>query len=151
MVARLLARLRRDRRAVSTIELGLLAPVLALFIAGIVDLSQGLAQRFAMQQAVNRGLELLAARPLEADKNDDDVDFSYITTEAASAAGVPTSQVRVRRWLQCDDQAMTTYDSSCASGQDQSRYLELEIDKTFRGSFFVSQFTMTATGTVRIQ
>ena len=56
-------KLRGDERGVSVVELGLVAPVLALMIAGIIDLSQGLAQRFAMQQAVNRSLELVLAVP----------------------------------------------------------------------------------------
>ena len=74
-----------DERGVSVIELGLVAPVVALFIAGIIDLSQGLAQRFAMQQAVNRSLELLLVEPLEEDVGEDQVDYDHIVAQAATA------------------------------------------------------------------
>ncbi|HWT12408.1 MAG TPA: TadE/TadG family type IV pilus assembly protein [Allosphingosinicella sp.] len=140
-----------EERGVSTIELGLIAPVLALFVAGIVDLSQGLAQRFTMQQAVNRSLELLVVRPPEGGADDDDVNYDYLKTEAAAAAGVPVEQVSVERWLQCNEERMDDYNDSCDTGEDSARYLELRIQKAFRGSFFVGQITITAEGAMRIQ
>ena len=146
-----LRRIGGDERGVSVVELGLVAPVVALFIAGIIDLSQGLAQRFAMQQAVNRSLELLLVRPLELEGSEDDIDYSPIVAEAASAAQVDEDDVSVDLWLQCDDTRRPNFDDSCASGEDSARYFSLRIDKPFTGSFFVGEVDLFATGVMRIQ
>ena len=146
-----LKRLGGDERGVSVVELGLIAPVVALFIAGIIDLSQGLAQRFAMQQAVNRSLELLLAQPPEGDADEDDVDFTYIAEEAAEVAGVDVEAVTLDRWLQCDEERMPNYTDDCEEGEDSARYLSLRIDKPFTGSFFVGEIDLFATGVMRIQ
>lgn len=148
---RIIRRLGRDERGLSVVELGLVAPVLALFIAGIIDLSQGLAQRFTMQQAINHALELALAQPPETDLDDDEVDFSYIVAEAAAGAGVDEEDVALDRWLQCDDQRMPNFTDSCASGEDSARYVSLEIEKPFTGNFFVGEITITANGAMRFQ
>src|SRR5688500_450649 len=109
----ILKRLRGDERGVSVIELGLVAPVVALFIAGIIDLSQGLAQRFQMQQAVNRTLELVLSHPPEADADENEVDYSFIAAEAAAVAGVEEDQVTITTWLQCNDERMDDYTANC--------------------------------------
>jgi Flp pilus assembly pilin Flp len=140
-----------DERGVSVIELGLIAPVVALFIAGIIDLSQGLAQRFAMQQAVNRSLELLLVEPLEEDVGEDEVDYDHIVDQAAAAADVPEDDVTVDLWLQCNDVRMDNYNDSCAAGEDSARYFSLRIDKPFTGNFFVGEVDLFATGVMRIQ
>src|SRR5688500_15041483 len=142
----ILKRLRGDERGVSVIELGLIAPVVALFIAGIIDLSMGLAQRFQMQQAVNRSLELLITHPPEADADEADADYDYIAAEAAAVAGVEEDQVTIGRWLQCDEERMPNYTDECdvdtdgdevidpEEDRDSARYLSLRIDKPFSGS-----------------
>lgn len=151
----LFKRLRRDERGLSVIELGLVAPVLALLIGGIVDLSQGLAQRFAMQKAVNGSLELLLAHRLEDDTATTDANlrtaYAYLIEHAADAAGVGEDDVEIARWLQCDDVVMTQYATMCPAGQDQARYISLTVEKGFDGQFFVGDMTMTATGVMRIQ
>ena len=97
-----LRRLARDEKGVSAIELGVLMPVLVVLVTGIIDLSQGLSERFKMQQAVNRGLEMVQARPPQLDAEDGDIDFDYIRQQAATGAGVPLSKVTLNRWLECD-------------------------------------------------
>ena len=146
-----LRRVARDERGLSIVELGLVAPVLTLFIAGIIDLSMGLAQRFAMQQAVNQSLELVMARPPELDVNDDELDFSYIKAAAASAAGVSEDNVDLDWWLQCEEERMPEFDDVCDTGQDSARYLSVEVEKPFTGNFFVGNTTIVVDGTVRIQ
>ena len=146
-----LRRMARDERGLSVVELGLVAPVLTLFVAGIIDLSMGLAQRFAMQQAVNQSLELVMARPPEIDLNEDEPDFAYVKAAAASAAGVTEEQVDLDWWLQCDEERMPEFDDLCDTGQDSARYLSVEVEKPFSGNFFVGDTTIVVDGTVRIQ
>ena len=146
-----LRRLGRDERGLSVVELGLVAPVLTLFVAGIIDLSMGLAQRFALQQAVNQSLELVMARPPAINTNEDEMDFSYVSAAAAASAGVDEEDVDLDWWLQCDDERMPEFDDFCDSGEDSARYLSVQVEKPFTGNFFVGETTITATGTVRIQ
>ena len=148
--ARLLARLRRDECGASLIEFGLLAPVLALLLGGMIDLSEGLSERFKIQQAVNRSLEQVLAMPPQADFNKKDVDYNFLVTEAQNAAG-STATVTLTKWLECDGTKQSSWDGACAQGQDTARYVHLQVVKTFNGFFFMRSRQMTATGAVRVQ
>jgi Flp pilus assembly protein TadG len=150
-LAPLLAHLRRDERGASLIEFGIMAPVLALLVGGVIDLSEGLSERYKIQQAVTRSLEQLQVQPAQADYNKSDVDYTYLQTEAATAAGVPTSQVTLTKWLMCDGVKQSSWTGSCQTGQDTARYVHLQIVKTFSGFFFMKSKQMTATGAVRVQ
>ena len=150
--------LHRDERGASLIEFGFLAPVLALMVGGIIDLSQGIAARFALQQAVNRSLEIVQARPPEAAANQSTVDYSYITAEAAAAAGVANAEphVKLTKWLQCTDPAgvvtkPTGSAATCPTGSETSRYIKITIQKAFVGHFYLDTVQMSASGAMRIQ
>ena len=146
-----LSTLGRDERGTSLIEFGFLVPFLALLTMGVVDLSRGLAERFAIQQAVNRGLELVQARPAVAAADEKDVDYSYVTTEVASAAKVPAVQVTLTRWLECNGEAAGDVNGTCAAGQDTARYLRVRVTKNFNGEFYYDSIPMAASGTLRTQ
>ena len=147
----LLRRLVRDRRGASITELALAAPVLALVVTGIIDLGQGMSERFTMQQAVNRSLELLQAGPVQGGAEDQGVDYSFLINETAAAADVPPGNVSLRQWLECDNAPQPDYEDSCDPGQETARYLELRIDKIYEGHFFLDGYPMTAAAAVRIQ
>ena len=148
---RLLPALARDERGTSLIEFGFLVPFLALLTMGVIDLSRGLAERFALQQAVNRGLELVQARPPLVAADDDDVDYGYVTTEVATAAGVPASQVTLTRWLECDGADSGDVNGTCEAGQDTARYLRVRVTKNFNAEFYYDSIPMAASGTLRTQ
>jgi Flp pilus assembly protein TadG len=143
--------LARDERGTSLIEFGFLAPFLALLTMGVIDLSRGLADRFALQQAVNRSLELVQARPAVAGDDATDVDYSFVRTEAASAAGVPASQVILTRWLECDGVEQPSVTGTCADGEDVARYLRVHISKDFHGDFYYDTIHLHASGALRTQ
>jgi hypothetical protein len=117
----------------------------------VIDLSRGVAERFTLQQAVNRSLELVQARPAVAGAEAIDVDYSFVRTEAASAAGVSESQVTLTRWLECNGVAKTNVTDTCADGEDTARYLRVRIEKDFQGEFYFDTIPMTATGALRTQ
>jgi len=146
-----LVRLARDTRGASLTELALVTPLLFVFFAGIIDLGQGLSERFTMQQAVNRSLELLQAGPQEADAESDQVDYSYLTAEAAAAADVPPENVTLRRWLECDNVPQPDFAGDCDADEDTARYLQLRIEKEYEGWLFLDGYRMAATGAMRIQ
>lgn len=144
-------RLRRDRRGASLTELALATPLLVLFLTGIIDLGQGLSERFSLQQSVNRSLELVQAGPLEGDADSDDVDYGFVRTEAAAAAGVPAANVTLARWRECDNVRQDDYAGSCDHGAETARYLQLRIEKTYDAMFFLDGYVMAAEAAVRIQ
>jgi Flp pilus assembly protein TadG len=146
----ILSALRRDERGVSVIELGFLAPILALLATGVIDLSKGLSERFTIQQAVNRSLELVQARPAVADENDNEVSYEFVRTEALKAAGTG-AQVTLTLWRECDGVTKTPYADSCAEGEDQARYLRVRITKNYAGQFYFSSIPLVASGAMRIQ
>jgi len=146
----LLAALGRDERGVSVVELGFLAPILALLATGVMDLSKGLSERFSLQQAVNRSLELVQSRPAVADENENEVSYEFVKTEALKAAGTG-AQVTLTLWRECDGVTATPYADSCPSTQDQARYLRIRITKNYAGEFYFSSIPMSASGAVRIQ
>jgi hypothetical protein len=143
--------LARDERGTSLIEFGFLAPFLALLAMGVIDLSRGLAERFAMQQAVNRGLELIQARPAVAQAGANDVDYAFVKNEAADAADVEPEQVTLTRWLECDGVDMGNVNGTCDPGEEQARYLRIRIDKEFDADFYFDTIPMSAAGTLRTQ
>jgi Flp pilus assembly protein TadG len=143
--------LARDDRGTALIEFGFLAPFLAMLAMGVIDLSRGLAERFALQQAVNRSLELVQARPAVASATSTDLDYSFVKTEAASAAGVPQSQVTLTRWLECNGVEQASVTATCADTADTARYLRVHITKNFQGQFYFATIRMTASGALRTQ
>ena len=50
-------RLLRDERGAAVIELALVAPVLALMVIGIVDISNAYSRKLALEQGAQRAIE----------------------------------------------------------------------------------------------
>ena len=150
-MSRLLANLARDERGTSLIEFGFLIPFLALLTMGVIDLSRGLTERFAIQQAVASGLELVQSRPALAAATADDVDYSFVEEEVRTAADVPASQVTMTRWLECNGNNVGDVKGTCPAGQDTARYLRVRVTKDFIGEFYFRKIPMVASGTLRTQ
>lgn len=148
--------LRSDERGAGLVEMALVAPLLGLFTVGIVDLSQAASQRFAMQQAVDRSLQMLVANPQQGDPADDGIDYSYVAEEAAAAAGVPEEDVELETWLQCQGDGQVRkleFDDpdGCEEGEDTARYLSLDMSDAFQGKVWIGTIDLVASGAVRIQ
>ena len=150
--ARLSGAVGRDERGVSMVEFGMIAPFFALLIGGMVDLSMGLAQRFTMQQALNRSLEMVQANRPHADADESTIDYDFLIQEVATAAGVAASKVTLTKTLECNGTKQASFDSSCAAGTDSARYIDLKVVKDFTGRMFVkTTVPITATASVRVQ
>ena len=150
-----LAAIARDERGASLIEFGFLAPVLAFLVMGVIDLSRGLSERFSLQQAVNRSLELVQARPAYTDSDSNAIDYTYVKTEAQTVAGT-TATVVVSKWRECDGVEATPYNGTCpdranGTAPDTARYLRVRITKNFQGQFYFGTIPMAASGALRIQ
>jgi Flp pilus assembly protein TadG len=141
----------RDERGVTFVEFGFLAPILAVLVAGIVDLSMGMSHRFSLQQAVNRSLEVVQANRPQMNSESNDVDYTYIATEAATAAGVTADKVTLTKWRECDGVKQSTYTGFCADGAELARYVQVRVTKDFKGRLYVKTVPVVATAAVRVQ
>jgi Flp pilus assembly protein TadG len=148
---RIRAGLLRSEEGGTLIEFGFIAPVLLIFIAGIVDLGRGLSEQHRLHQAVNRALEIPQVRTRENS-------YTFIGAEAASAAGVPVSAVTVEHWTECNG-ATRTWEDDCAS-TEPARFVRVTIVKGFAPMFGSMGFLnlapngtlpLTARGTLRVR
>lgn len=117
-----------DVRGTSVLELALVAPFLCLMLAGMIDLAMGFSARLSLEQAAYRTLERVTVGGTQGD-------YSYLRSEAATAAQVPEDQVTVENWLECNRVRQQDYEASCPPGQMTSRYIQITIRSTYRPSF----------------
>ena len=141
-------RLARDERGVSVLEFGLFFPILALMVLGTIDLGRGLATRFALEQAVQRTIEVaaLGGRPL--------ADYTFLQAEAASAAGVPVANVTLDQWLECNNARQASFSGACPTGQQAARYVTItaftDYTPVFRSIPLVGRVATASNGKIRL-
>jgi Flp pilus assembly protein TadG len=139
IAAFLSARLRGllgDERGATIIEFAAVAPVLAIFVVGISDVSRGYSERLTLQQAANRTLEL-------AHLGSTTQNYNFLIPEAAAAAGVPESSVELESWLECEG-TRKLYTDVCADGEQIARYIKLSISKSFKPLFSSAGYSNVA-------
>jgi Flp pilus assembly protein TadG len=127
-MTRLLA-IGRDERGASLIEMALVAPLFATFLIGMVDLSRAYAFKLELEQATQRSIEKVMQYQESTST------FSTMQSEAATAAGVPTSDVTLDYWLECNGTRQADYNSSCSSGQTYARFVSISVRKKFTPMF----------------
>lgn len=135
--------LRRDERGTSIIEMGLVAPLLAAFLIGMVDIARATAAKLQTAQIAQRSMERLVAQPNVTD--------ATLITEAAEAAEVEETAVIIDRWLECNGDEETVA-SACPAGETYARYVSISVAKAYE-PYLSSRFAMTVTGKagIRIQ
>lgn len=120
-----LVRLAREDRGVALLETALIAPIILMLLAGAVDFAMGFSLKLQTQQAAARTIEFATSAGLQTLSDAD------LQADAASAAGVPTSQVTVDRWLECAGVRQTDFDAGCDTGE-QARYVSVRIDNSYQ-------------------
>ncbi|HEX8215043.1 MAG TPA: hypothetical protein VF582_06175 [Allosphingosinicella sp.] len=155
-VRQVFADLMANATGLGTIEFAATAPFLAVLIVGVADGSAGLATKFNLQQAVNRGLERAATSDLRHD-------YSDVQAEGAEAADVPIENVGLDFWLECDGEEMPEITDVCEDGAEIARFIRLRITSSYDPMFEygpIGQFTglspdgtfpLVAEGTLRLQ
>jgi Flp pilus assembly protein TadG len=144
-------RLRRsfwsDERGVSILEFAAIAPLLGMLIVAVADIGRGYTERFAIQQAANRTLELAHSGTR---KND----YSFLSTQATTAAGAGSTVV-LTQWLECTKANGTretkAFSDNCAMGEQTARYLTLEISKPFVPVFTSAGYPKETDGTIKLK
>ncbi len=122
-------RLSRDEGGTSIIELALVAPILATLLIGMVDLSRAYSRKLMLEQAAQRAIEKIQQYQSTTST------YGTLQTEAAAAAGVPTTDVAIDFWLECNGTRAADYNTVCASGQTYGRWVSVDITGTFTPMF----------------
>ena len=141
-IRQLLLRLRDDERGTSLLELAFVAPIFAILLVGVADLGRGFSERFALQQAVNRTIEM-------AHMGSTQPNYDFLIAEAAAAAAVPVQNVTLVSWLECNG-TRKAFSESCADDEQIARYVTLTIRSTFAPSFGAAGYPGAANGRVPI-
>jgi Flp pilus assembly protein TadG len=161
---RKLSDLWQDASGTSLIEMAMVAPFLATLVIGITDLSRGYSDRLQLEQAAQRAIE----KSMQGMQGDDSTTiFKTLKAEAATAAGVPESDVEVRYWLECNGVSQNSssatmdedYEKVCPSGEVYARYLRVAITKKYTPMFSTKwlgtnadgTFTLVGTAGLRVQ
>jgi Flp pilus assembly protein TadG len=126
--------LLRDERGASVIELALVLPFFASIVVGVTDISRAYSTKLQLEQAAYRAIEKVQQYRSNSST------FDTLQSEAATAAGVPTSQVTVDYWLECNGTRQAVYNSTCSSGQTTGRWIKVDITKTFTPMFATNKW-----------
>ena len=125
----LVRNLRRDQRGIAIIEMALVAPILALVVVGMVDVSNGYSKKLQLEQAAQRTIERAQQTVISSTMGE------TLKAEGAEAAGVDPSKVKVEWWLECSGLRANDYDAPCARGETPARYLNVSIEDDYKPVF----------------
>ena len=159
--------LRSDTRGAAVIELALIAPVLALMVIGIVDLSNAFSRKLALEQGAQRAIE----RIMQTTANDTvegtlktevvcQVDGTN-TDGTCKSSPITTSNVTVTYRLECTDSggAITTQTNTdsvafdaltCATGSTDARYIEVLVTDKYAPLFPITFSFINGDGTYHL-
>jgi Flp pilus assembly protein TadG len=163
-----LPRLSADARGAAVIELALIAPVLALMVIGIVDMSNAFSRKLALEQGAQRAIERIMQTTA-----DDTVEGTLKTEAVCQVNGtnsngtcktspITTSNVTVTYRLECtaaggaiSAQISTdadTFDAfTCAAGAiSEARYIEIAVTDTYTPLFPIHFSFINGDGTYHL-
>jgi Flp pilus assembly protein TadG len=138
-MSRRLLSLRSDERGAAIIELAMVAPFLALMTIGVVDLSNGFGRKLRLEQAAQRSIEKVMQTTGETTVEDTiatEAVCQYNGTDANGACNpgpITTDNVTVTHRLECD--GVLTTDADCAEGQQESRWIQVQVEDDYTPLF----------------
>ena len=177
---RQLRALARSQDGAAAVELAIVAPVLAMFVAGVADISIAYSRELEIEQAAQRAIEKVmqtsgSETPADAIRKEacfqingsEDVtndmgtpdDPSDDTTSTECADGrLDLSDIEVGFELRCDGVVVADYDSECAPTQITVRYVSATINDEYDPVFPISWgtnadgvYVLSTTAGVRVQ
>jgi Flp pilus assembly pilin Flp len=125
----LFKKLSRDNRGVAVVELAFVAPVLAVMVVGVIDMSNSFSRKLKLEQAAQRSLEMVMHT------TGDTTAESAIESEVMDEAGVDADQVEVVRLLECDGVSVADSTINCDPGEIEARYFRVTIEDTYEPMF----------------
>lgn len=145
----------RDERGNSYVEMALVTPVLGAMLVGTIDVANGYSARLKLEQASQRLIE-----EVQESSSPASISYSTLQSEAASAAGVSSSNVTITNSLQCSNDG-TTWTSVTSSTSDwvsgtcssygtytyYARYMSVRIQGSYTPFFSTSLASANPDGT----
>jgi Flp pilus assembly protein TadG len=116
-----ISRLLRNERGAAVIEMALVAPVLALCVIGIVDMSNAYSRKLALEQGAQRAIEKIMNTTEDSTVESTLADEAVCQVNGMNADGsckttpISTSDVTVSWRLDCSSPASTTSQSTTDS------------------------------------
>ena len=132
--------LARDEGGASIIEMGLMLPILASLLIGMVDISRAYSAKLQLEQSAYRAIEKVQQY------NTVESTYDTLRTEAGNAAraagftDVTDNDVTIDYWLECNGTRQTDYDTVCSSGQTYARWITVDITAKFTPMFSSSRW-----------
>ena len=150
-MSRLSRTLRGDESGAAVIELALIAPVLAFMTIGIIDVSQAFNRKLTLEQAAQRAVEKVMQTTGTTTPEE------TIKEEAASQGDISEDDVSVTYRLECNGEVEADFDTECAPGEAEARWLMVTVagqyEPMFPMHFFGDEsdkiYHMTATAGMR--
>lgn len=143
--------LRRDERAAVIIELALVAPMLALFTIGMVDISNAYSRKLALEQGAHRAIEKIMQTTETTTVENTLKNEAVCQVNGTNADGsckttpITTSNVTVTYRLECNSSGTITAQTStdtdtyhaftCPSGASEARYIDVLITDKYSPLF----------------
>jgi len=132
--------LARDEGGASIIEMGLMLPILASLLIGMVDISRAYSAKLQLEQSAYRAIEKVQQY------NTTESTYDTLRSEAGSAAraagftSVTDSDVAIDYWLECNGSRQANYDTVCTGGQTYARWITVDITAKFTPMFSSSRW-----------
>ncbi len=117
-----------DIKGASVIETALIFPILSLLACGSGDVGLGFAEKMRAQQGADRAVQFALNAGLTTATQ------TNIQAEAATGAGVPTRNVTVNFWLECNKVVQANFNGTCASGLP-ARYVSVTVADSYQPRF----------------
>ena len=126
--------LRGDDRGAAIIELGIVAPILALITVGVVDMANGFATKLKLEQASQRAIEKIMQTTGNGTAEE------TIIAEAASQAEVPVENVTVTYRLECDGTLQSDPEGECLETQQTAKWVTVTVNDKYEPLFAMRMF-----------
>ncbi len=161
---RRLFKLRRDEGGAATIELALVAPILATMVIGVADISIAYGKKLELEQGAQRAIEKVMQTTgvdtvENAIKKEALCQINGQNEDGTCAAGaVAADDVDVTYRLECDGALQTNYDTECGTAQVETRYISVTIVDDYTPMFPIKfgvgadgAYNLSSTAGVRVQ
>jgi len=145
-----LSSMLRDSAGAVTIELAMVAPILAAMLIGLIDISHAYSSKLRLEQVAQRTIERVMQNSFKV------ADAATLKTEAEAAAGTG-AVATVTYWLECNGTPATgetpaiAYASQCSEGQQYSRHVQVSIAKTHTALIWSRTWSITGVAGIRVQ
>jgi Flp pilus assembly protein TadG len=157
-----LNRLARDQRGAALIELALIAPMLAMFVIGISDISTAYSRQLALEQAAQRSIEKVMQTTGEDTaeatiKKEAVCQVNGTKTDGTCKTGrITTANVTVTYRLECNG-VVKSYSNDCSNGEKEVRYILATVAESYTPMFSMhfntvnGKWALSATAGVRVK